>query len=157
MPLVDPSTGQEYATAPISNEADIDNAYAAASKAFKDWKRTTPSNRQKALLDFADDVERNAQALVEAEGRESVGRRWASHGHGAADNAPFGSPALARLRSGARRLRGRGAPRRRVPGVRHPRPDDPARHPAARDRHDGAARLRSITSAEFVGGSPPPA
>ena len=26
MPLVDPSTGEEYATAPISNEQDIDNA-----------------------------------------------------------------------------------------------------------------------------------
>ena len=71
MPLVDPSTGEEYATAPVSNEADIDNAYAAASKAFKDWKRTTPSTRQKALLDFADEVERNAQALVEAEGRNT--------------------------------------------------------------------------------------
>jgi betaine-aldehyde dehydrogenase len=56
MPLVDPSTGEEYATAPISNEQDIDNAYAAAAKAFADWKRTTPSTRQKALLDFADDV-----------------------------------------------------------------------------------------------------
>src|ERR1044072_7142757 len=66
MPLVDPSTGEEYATAPVSNEADIDNAYSAASKAFKDWKRTTPSARQKALLDFADEVERNAQALVAA-------------------------------------------------------------------------------------------
>jgi len=71
MPLVDPSTGEEYATAPISNEQDIDNAYAAASKAFVDWKRTTPSSRQKALLDFADDVEKNAQALVEAEGRNT--------------------------------------------------------------------------------------
>ncbi|MCW2563707.1 MAG: NAD-dependent aldehyde dehydrogenase, partial [Mycobacterium sp.] len=71
MPLVDPSTGEEYATAPISNEQDIDNAYAAASKAFADWKRTTPSHRQKALLDFADDVEKNAQALVEAEGRNT--------------------------------------------------------------------------------------
>src|SRR6267142_1290448 len=71
MPMVDPSTGEEYATAPISNEQDIDNAYAAASKAFADWKRTTPSSRQKALLDFADDVEKNAQALVEAEGRNT--------------------------------------------------------------------------------------
>ncbi len=71
MPLVDPSTGEEYATAPISNEQDIDNAYAAAAKAFADWKRTTPSHRQKALLDFADDVEKNAQALVEAEGRNT--------------------------------------------------------------------------------------
>src|SRR3954468_500273 len=71
MPLVDPATGEEYARAPISNEADIDNAYAAASKAFADWKRTTPSHRQKALLDFADDIEKNAQALVEAEGRNT--------------------------------------------------------------------------------------
>jgi len=71
MPLVDPATGEEYATAPRSNDQDIDNAYAAASKAFVDWKRTTPSHRQKALLDFADDVEKNAQALVEAEGRNT--------------------------------------------------------------------------------------
>ena len=37
MPLVDTSTGEEYGTAPISNEYDIDNAYAAAAKAFADW------------------------------------------------------------------------------------------------------------------------
>ena len=71
MPLVDPTTGEEYATAPISNEADIDNAYAAASKAFADWKRTTPSHRQKALLDFANDIEKNAEELVKAEGRNT--------------------------------------------------------------------------------------
>ncbi len=71
MPLVDPSTGEQYGTAPVSDEADVDRAYAAAAAAFKDWKRTTPSHRQKALLDFADDVERNAQALVEAEGRNT--------------------------------------------------------------------------------------
>ena len=40
MALVDPSTGEEYARAPISSEADIDNAYAAAATAFADWKRT---------------------------------------------------------------------------------------------------------------------
>jgi betaine-aldehyde dehydrogenase len=71
MPLVDPSTGQQYGTAPISNEADVDNAYAAAAQAFKEWKRTTPSQRQKALLDFADDVERHADELVAAEGRNT--------------------------------------------------------------------------------------
>ena len=47
------------------------NAYAAAAKAFKDWKRTTPSVRQKALLDFADEVERAADELVAAEGRNT--------------------------------------------------------------------------------------
>ncbi|WP_179474997.1 gamma-aminobutyraldehyde dehydrogenase [Mycolicibacterium vinylchloridicum] len=71
MPIVDPSTGEKYGTAPISNEQDIDNAYAAASAAFADWKRTTPSHRQKALLDFADDVEKAAAELVAAEGRNT--------------------------------------------------------------------------------------
>jgi betaine-aldehyde dehydrogenase len=71
MPLVDPSTGEQYGTAPVSNEQDIDNAYAAAAKAFKDWKRTTPSQRQKALLGFADEVEKSAADLVAAEGRNT--------------------------------------------------------------------------------------
>src|SRR3954463_9913566 len=71
MPLVDPSTGAQYATARGSNEQDIDTAYAAASKAFADWKRTTPSQRQKALLGFADDVEKHAADLVAAEGRNT--------------------------------------------------------------------------------------
>ena len=71
MPLVDPRTGEKYGTAPISNAQDIDNAYGAAAKAFKEWKRTTPSHRQKALLDFADDIEKAAADLVAAEGRNT--------------------------------------------------------------------------------------
>ena len=69
MPLIDPSTGEQYGTAPVSNEQDFDTAYAAAAKAFKEWKKTTPGQRQKALLDFADDVEKAAEDLVAAEGR----------------------------------------------------------------------------------------
>jgi betaine-aldehyde dehydrogenase len=71
MPIVDPSTGEKYGTAPISNDQDIDNAYGAAAAAFADWKRTTPSHRQKALLSFADDIERHAEGLVAAEGRNT--------------------------------------------------------------------------------------
>jgi betaine-aldehyde dehydrogenase len=71
MPLVDPSTGEQYGSAPVSNEQDIDNAYGAASRAFKDWKRTTPADRQKALLGFADDIEKAADELVAAEGRNT--------------------------------------------------------------------------------------
>jgi betaine-aldehyde dehydrogenase len=71
MPLVDPSTGERYGTAPVSNQEDVDRAYAAAATAFTDWKRTTPSARQKALLDFADEVERAADDLVAAEGRNT--------------------------------------------------------------------------------------
>ncbi|GAB7070563.1 aminobutyraldehyde dehydrogenase [Mycobacterium hodleri] len=71
MPLVDPTTGERYGTAPVSNQEDVDRAYAAAATAFTDWKRTTPSARQKALLDFADEVERAADKLVAAEGRNT--------------------------------------------------------------------------------------
>jgi len=70
-PIVDPATGENYGTAPLSNEEDVDKAYRAASAAFADWKRTTPSHRQKALLDFADDVERHTKSLVAAEGRNT--------------------------------------------------------------------------------------
>ena len=71
MPLIDPSTGEEYGSAPVSNEQDIDNAYAAAATAFKDWKKSTPGERQKALLGFADEVEKAAEDLVAAEGRNT--------------------------------------------------------------------------------------
>jgi betaine-aldehyde dehydrogenase len=71
MPLVDPSTGEEYGSAPVSNEQDIDNAYAAASTAFTAWKKSTPSDRQKALLGLADEVEKAAAELIRAEGRNT--------------------------------------------------------------------------------------
>ena len=43
--IIDPSTGETYLEAPISNENDVDRAFAAASSAFKIWGRTTPSER----------------------------------------------------------------------------------------------------------------
>jgi betaine-aldehyde dehydrogenase len=71
MAIIDPTTGDKYGTAPLSDEQDVDKAYQAAAAAFADWKRTTPSHRQKALLDFADDVERHTKSLVAAEGRNT--------------------------------------------------------------------------------------
>ena len=71
MALVDPATGNRYGTAPVADEHDIDNAYAAAARALCDWKRTTPAHRQQALLGFADELENSAAALVEAEGRNT--------------------------------------------------------------------------------------
>jgi betaine-aldehyde dehydrogenase len=71
MPLIDPSTGQQFGTAPLSTEADVDAAYRAAAGAFRTWRRTTPGQRQKALLDLADLVEANAGALVRAEGQNT--------------------------------------------------------------------------------------
>jgi betaine-aldehyde dehydrogenase len=69
--LVDPSTGAVLGTAPVSGAADVDAAYVAADRAFADWKRTTPADRQKALLAFADTLEAHAEELVELESRNT--------------------------------------------------------------------------------------
>ncbi len=71
--LVDPSTGRTVATAPVSTEADVDAAYAAAATAFETWGRTTPSERQQALLKLADAVEARADDLVRLEA-ENTGK-----------------------------------------------------------------------------------
>ena len=65
--VVNPSTGEVFATAPVSTQNDVDAAYAAAEAAFDGWRDATPSVRQKALLDFADTVEARADELVAAE------------------------------------------------------------------------------------------
>jgi betaine-aldehyde dehydrogenase len=65
--LVDPVTGDVYAKSPVSDAGDIDAAYTAASAAFEDWRETTPSERQKALLKIADAMEARADDFVAKE------------------------------------------------------------------------------------------
>ena len=43
--VVDPTTGEVYAAAPMSRAEDVDRAYAAAASAFESWGSTTPSER----------------------------------------------------------------------------------------------------------------
>jgi betaine-aldehyde dehydrogenase len=71
--IVDPSTGRVVAQAPISSAADVDAAYAAADRAFETWGETTPSERQKALLGFADAIEARAAELIKLEA-ENTGK-----------------------------------------------------------------------------------
>jgi betaine-aldehyde dehydrogenase len=71
--LVNPSTGQTFAQAVVSNAEDVDRAYRAASDAFDSWGQTTPSERQAALLKIADIVEENADVLVALES-ENTGK-----------------------------------------------------------------------------------
>jgi betaine-aldehyde dehydrogenase len=61
--LIDPSTGEVFAEAPLSGEADVDAAVQAAARAFEAWRDTTPSERSLALLRVADAVEARADAL----------------------------------------------------------------------------------------------
>jgi betaine-aldehyde dehydrogenase len=65
--VVDPATGQVVARAPISGGEEVDAAYAAAESAFGEWGRTTPSERQQALLKIADAIEANAEELIAIE------------------------------------------------------------------------------------------
>ena len=65
--LINPSTGQAFATAPNSNAADIDKAMKAASDAFPIWRDSTPSERQRALLKIADAIEARGQEFVDIE------------------------------------------------------------------------------------------
>src|SRR3954451_23357143 len=65
--LVDPSTGEVFASAALSRDADIDAAFQSAERAFEGWRDTTPSERQQALLKIADAIESRAEELVKVE------------------------------------------------------------------------------------------
>ena len=65
--VVNPVTGEVYATSPNSGDADVDAAFTAAARAFETQRWTTPSERQRSLLKLADLVEESAQELAEVE------------------------------------------------------------------------------------------
>src|SRR5256886_2687976 len=65
--LIDPTTGEVFAAAPVSGPADVDAAMAAAARAFETWRDTTPSERQRVLLRIADAIEARTDELVAVE------------------------------------------------------------------------------------------
>ena len=69
--LINPSTGQAYATAPKSNAVDVDTAFSAASDAFPGWRDSTPSQRQRALLKIADAIEDRQSEIIAIECRNT--------------------------------------------------------------------------------------
>src|SRR3712207_6199555 len=71
--IVNPATGEAFATSPASGQADVDRAFDAAEKAFETWRDSTPSERHLALLRLADKIEENAEELVRAES-ENTGK-----------------------------------------------------------------------------------
>jgi len=96
--LIDPGTGEVFAEAPLSGEADVDAAVQAAARAFEAWRDTTPSERSLALLRVADAVEARADALVAAEEPEHGQAAPAdpSKEIGRCPTAASGTPAMAR-------------------------------------------------------------
>jgi len=69
--LIDPTTGQVFADAPLSGDVDIDAACQAADRAFDGWRATTPSERSLALYRIADAIEDRADELVLLESRNT--------------------------------------------------------------------------------------
>src|ERR1022692_645621 len=69
--VIDPSTGEVYAQAPVSSRQDVDAAMQAAANAFEGWRDSTPSERSLALLRFADAMEKRAGDIIEAETRNT--------------------------------------------------------------------------------------
>jgi betaine-aldehyde dehydrogenase len=69
--VIDPSTGEVYATAPHSGPEDVDRAYRAAAIAFEEWGETTPAERQLALLKIADALEARSAEFVRVESKDT--------------------------------------------------------------------------------------
>src|SRR5690606_25699595 len=69
--VIDPATEQSYASSPVSGEADVDAAYAAASAAFETWGESTPAERQLALFRIADKMEERAEEFADLESQDT--------------------------------------------------------------------------------------
>jgi betaine-aldehyde dehydrogenase len=66
-PILNPATGEQIASAPLSDAADVDRAVQAARRAFDGWANATPAERSHALLKIADAVEQHGDELAELE------------------------------------------------------------------------------------------
>src|SRR5688572_16401266 len=71
--VLNPATGEVIAQAPLSTEADVDRAVAAAKRAFETWSVTTPGERALGLLRLADAIEEHGDELAALES-ENAGK-----------------------------------------------------------------------------------
>jgi len=65
--LINPTTGEAFAEAPLSGEADVEAACQAAARGFETWRDATPSERSRALLKIADAMEARGEELIRLE------------------------------------------------------------------------------------------
>jgi betaine-aldehyde dehydrogenase len=104
-PILNPSTGEVIAHAPLSTKADVDRAVAAARNAFPGWSTSTPGERALALLKLADAIEEHADELSELESDNAGKPIEAFRG----DEIPFMVDNLRFFAGAARCLEGRAA------------------------------------------------
>ncbi|MET3288636.1 UNVERIFIED_CONTAM: aminobutyraldehyde dehydrogenase [Brevibacillus sp. OAP136] len=67
--VINPATEEVIAEVPVCNERDVNLAVEAAQNAFESWRKTTPSERSRALLDLAAIIEENKDrfAMIESQ------------------------------------------------------------------------------------------
>jgi betaine-aldehyde dehydrogenase len=103
--VINPSTGEVIAQAPLSSAEDVDRAVAAARAAFKGWSTATPGTRSEALLKLADAIEENADVLADLESADAGKPRKAFF----EDEIPFMADNLRYFAGAARNLEGKAA------------------------------------------------
>ena len=69
--VIDPTTGEVYAAAPMSGAEDVDRAYAAAAAAFETWGDSTPQDRATAMLQIAEAIDARKDELNEVECKDT--------------------------------------------------------------------------------------
>nr|WP_239528431.1 gamma-aminobutyraldehyde dehydrogenase [Microbacterium esteraromaticum] len=69
--LIDPATEEVYGQIPLSDERDLDDAYAAAAAAFPIWREKTPAERQLALFRIADAMASRAEEFADLESQDT--------------------------------------------------------------------------------------
>src|SRR5690606_18254577 len=72
LPVVDPSTGEEYAEIARSGDADIETAVRAARGAFEgEWGAMAPAQRSRLLLRLSMALEEHQDELARIESRDT--------------------------------------------------------------------------------------
>ncbi len=104
-PILNPSTGEVIAHAPLSSTEDVDRAVNAAAKAFEAWSQTTPGERSLLLLKLADAIEEHGDEIAELES-DNAGKPLAAV---KADEIPFMADNLRFFAGAARCMEGKAA------------------------------------------------
>ena len=69
--VINPSTGEVIAQAPLSTAEDVDRAVGAARKAFESWGVSTPRARSEALLKLADAILEHGDEFADLESADA--------------------------------------------------------------------------------------
>ncbi|HRG71418.1 MAG TPA: aldehyde dehydrogenase family protein, partial [Thauera aminoaromatica] len=70
LPVIDPALGEAFAECPNASPAQLDEAVAAAARAFEQWQHSSCAERRALLEAIAARIEQNAPELAEIIVRE---------------------------------------------------------------------------------------